>query len=198
MASSSISGSAASLKTINLAAVPILTGGSNYRKWRREIELLLTLNEYDIALDMPQPATLNDKSTKSEKMEFERWTRANKVSLSMLESGMTDTVRGGIKKCYLAKDYLIAIENKFKESQKAEISQYMTLLTTYKFEGGGSIRDHIMKMTDAAEKLNSLDMNICEKQLVFMILQALPLKFSQLKVSYNTQDKTWTVDELIA
>ncbi|KAM1114412.1 hypothetical protein ACFX2B_046412 [Malus domestica] len=31
-----------------------------------------------------------------------------------------------------------------------------------------------------------------------MILQALPLKFSQLKVSYNTQDKTWTVDELIA
>ena len=28
-----------------------------------------------------------------------------------------------------------------------------------------------MKITDAAEKLNSLDMNICEKQLVFMILQ---------------------------
>ncbi|KAM2808794.1 hypothetical protein PS2_043635 [Malus domestica] len=198
MASSLISGSAASLKTINLAAVPILTGGSNYRKWRREIELLLTLNEYDIALDMPQPAALNDKSTKSEKVEFERWTRANKVALSILESGMTDTVRGGIKKCDLAKDYLTAIENKFKESQKAEIAQYMTLLTTYKFEGGGSIRDHIMKMTDAAEKLNSLDMNICEKQLVFMILQALPLKFSQLKVSYNTQDKTWTVDELIA
>lgn len=41
-------------------------------------------------------------------------------------------------------------------------------------------------------------MKICEKQLVFMILQALPLKFSQLKVSYNTQDKTSTVDELIA
>ncbi|KAM1088384.1 hypothetical protein ACFX19_016501 [Malus domestica] len=198
MASSSISGSAASLKTINLAAVPILTGGSNYRKWRREIELLLTLNEYDIALNMPQPAALNDKSTKSEKVEFERWTRANKVALSILESGMTDTVRGGIKKCDLAKDYLTAIENKFKESHKAEIAQYMTLLTTYKFEGGCSIRDHIMKMTDAAEKLNSLDMNICEKQLVFMILQALPLKFSQLKVSYNTQDKTWTVDELIA
>ncbi|XP_050130067.1 uncharacterized protein LOC126614743 [Malus sylvestris] len=55
-----------------------------------------------------------------------------------------------------------------------------------------------MKMTDAAEKLNSLDVNIGEKQLVFMILQALPSKFSQLKVSYNTQDKNWDVDELIA
>ncbi|XP_050136183.1 uncharacterized protein LOC126611914 [Malus sylvestris] len=189
MASSS-SSSAVSLKTMNLVVVPILIGGSNYRNWRREIELLLTLNEYDIALDTPQPAPLTDKSTKAEKLEFERWTRANKVALSILESEMTDTVRGGIKICVLAKDYFKAIENKFMESQKAEVAQYMTLLTTYKFEGGGSIKDHIMKMTDAAE-----DMNICEKLLVFMILQALHLKFSQLKVSYNTQDKSWAVDE---
>ena len=159
---------------------------------------LLTLNEFDIALDMPQPPMLTDKSTKSEKIEHERWMRANKIALSILESGMTDTVRGGIKKQVLATDYLKAIENKFKESEKAEISQYMSMLTTYKIEGSVSIRDHIMKMTDAAEKLNSMDVNIGDKQLVFMILQALPAKYSQLKVSYNTQDKTWTVDELIA
>ncbi|TQD95320.1 hypothetical protein C1H46_019112 [Malus baccata] len=124
--------------------------------------------------------------------------RANKITLSVLESGMTDTVRGGIKKHDLAVDYLKAIENKFKESEKAEISLYMSMLTTYKMDGNTSIRDHIMRMTDAAEKLNSMDVTIGEKQLVFMILQALPSKYSQLKVSYNTQDKTWTVDELIA
>lgn len=55
-----------------------------------------------------------------------------------------------------------------------------------------------MKMTDAAEKQNSVDVNIGEKQLVFMILQALPSKYSQLKVSHNTQDKSWHIDELIA
>lgn len=111
---------------------------------------------------------------------------------------MTDTMRGGIKKCELAKDYLNDVENKFKESEKTEFAQHMFLLISYKFKGGGSIQDHIMKMTDAAKKLNSMDVNIGEKQLVFMILQTLPQKFSQLKVSYNTQDKTWTVDELIA
>ena len=178
--------------------MPILTGRSNYKKWRIEIELLLTLNEYDIALDTPQPTPLVDKSTKAYKVEFERWTRVNKVALSKLESGMIDTVRGGIKKCDLASDYFKAIEGKFKVSQKGKVAQHMTFLTTYKFEGGGSIKDHIMKMTDAAKKLSSLDMKFCEKHLVFMILQALLLKFSQLKVSYNTQDKTWTLDELIA
>lgn len=66
---------ATSLKSINLALVPILTGGSNYKNWRREIEFLLTLNEYDNALDTPQPATLTDKSTKAKKVDFERWTR---------------------------------------------------------------------------------------------------------------------------
>ncbi|RXH76579.1 hypothetical protein DVH24_019467 [Malus domestica] len=69
-----------SLKTLNLVAVPILTSGSNYKKWRREIELLLTLNEYEIALDNPQPEALTDKITKAEKTEFERWTRTNKVT----------------------------------------------------------------------------------------------------------------------
>lgn len=76
---------AVSLKSISLGAIPILTGGSNYKKWRRKIELLLTLNEFDIALDMPKPATLIDKSTKSEKAKFERWTRSNKVALSILK-----------------------------------------------------------------------------------------------------------------
>ena len=96
---------------------------------------LLTLNEYDIALDTPQPAPLTDKSSKVEKVKFERWTRANKVALSILESGTTETSCGGIKKCDLANDYFKAIESKFKESQKTKIAWYMTFLTTYKFEG---------------------------------------------------------------
>ncbi|XP_050139283.1 uncharacterized protein LOC126615507, partial [Malus sylvestris] len=129
MASSSGTGtaSAISLRTMNLANIPILTGGSNYKKWRREIGLLLTLNEFDIALDIPKPV-LTDQSTRAEKADAERWVRANKVALSILESAMTDTVRGGIKKHDLAIDYLNAIERKFKESQKAEISQYMAML----------------------------------------------------------------------
>ncbi|CAN6697538.1 unnamed protein product [Malus baccata var. baccata] len=31
-----------------------------------------------------------------------------------------------------------------------------------------------------------------------MVLQALPAKYCQLKVSYNTQGNLWTLDELIA
>lgn len=103
---------------------------------------------------------------------------------------MADTVRGGIKKCDFASDYIKAIEDKFKVSQKAKIDEHMTLLNSYKFEGGISIRDHIMKLTDAAKKLNSMDVKICEKQLVFMIWQALPQKLSPLKISYNTKDKS--------
>ena len=171
--------------------------GGNYKKWRRDINLLLTLNEFDIAIDIPRPV-ITDQSTRAEKSDSERWIRANKVALSILEAGMTDTIRGGIKKPELAMDYLAAIEKKFKESEKAEVSQYMSLLTTYKIESTGSIRDHIMKMTDAAEKLNSMEVNIGEKQLVFMILQALPTKYGQLKVFYNTQEKSWDIDELIA
>nr|XP_028952408.1 uncharacterized protein LOC114822252 [Malus domestica] len=173
---------AVSLKTLNLASVPILTGGSNFRKWRREIKLLLTLNEFDIAIDNPQPPLLTDKSSKAEKAEHERWWRSNKLTLSILEASMTNHVKGGIKQHDLAVDYFKAIEEKFQEPQKAEIRHYMALLTTYKCEGNGSIRDHILQLLDAAEKLNSMDVHISETQLVFMVLQALPAKYCQLKV----------------
>nr|XP_008382181.1 uncharacterized protein LOC103444992 [Malus domestica] len=165
------------MKILSLANIPILTGGSNYKKWRRDINLMWTLNEFDIAIDNPKPIVI-DQSTRVEKSDHERWTRASKVALSILESGMTDTIRGGMKKLQLAVDYLTAIEKKFKEFEKTEVSQYMSLLTTYKIEGIGSIRDHTIKMTDTAEKLNSMDVNIGEMQLVFMILQALPTKYS--------------------
>lgn len=107
--------SAISLKTLNLANIPIIIGGSNYRKWRREIGLLLTINEYDIVIDTPRPM-ITYQSTRAEKTDHGRWTRADKVALSILESGMTDTVRGGIKKHDLATNYLKAIEKKFKEA----------------------------------------------------------------------------------
>lgn len=45
--------------------------------------------------------------------------RANMVTVSILDSGMIDTIRGRIKKHDLAVDYLKAIEKKFKEFEKA-------------------------------------------------------------------------------
>ncbi|KAB2616984.1 hypothetical protein D8674_012853 [Pyrus ussuriensis x Pyrus communis] len=116
-----VDASAISLRTMNLANILILTRGGNYKKWKKEIRLLLALNEFDIALDTPKPV-LTNQSTRVEKADAERWVRANKMAFSILESAMIDTVRGGIKKYDLAIDYLNAIERKFKESQKAEIN----------------------------------------------------------------------------
>ncbi|KAM1069109.1 hypothetical protein ACFX2A_000992 [Malus domestica] len=83
---------------MNLANIHIITGGgSNYKNWRRKIGLLLTLNEFDIALYTPKPV-LTNQSTRAEKAYVKRWVRANKVSFSILESAMTDNVRDGIKR----------------------------------------------------------------------------------------------------
>lgn len=80
------------MKTLSLGNIPTLIGGNNYKKWMRDINLLLTLNEFDIVIDNPKPVII-DQSTRAEKSDHERWTRANKVSLSILESGMTNINR---------------------------------------------------------------------------------------------------------
>lgn len=98
---------------------------------------MLIINGYDIANDTAKPVT-TFQSTRVEKVNHEMWLRANKVALSILESD-TDKVHIDIKRHELAIDYLKAIEQKFRESHKDKISQYMPLLTTYVVDNAGLI-----------------------------------------------------------
>ena len=67
-----------------------------------------------------------------------------------------------------------------------------------KYDGVGSVREHILKMVDLAQKLKDLEVPMTDQFLVHMALNSLPPKYGQLRVSYNTQKDKWGIDELIS
>lgn len=85
---------------------------------------------------------------RAEKDKAEKWERDNRLSLKIIKKAMTETVRGGISECERAVDYLKAVEEKYKESDKAEIANHMNSLMNLKFDGIGSVREHCLKMID--------------------------------------------------
>ncbi|XP_068309759.1 uncharacterized protein [Pyrus communis] len=147
---------------------------------------------------MKRSHLLTEESTAEQKAKFEKWQKSNRRGLLIMKKAMTETVRAGIPTCDKAKDFLEVIGEKFKESEKAETGNFLTSLTTMKFDGTTSVREHILKMVDTAGKLKQLEVPVSDQFLVHMALNSLPARFRQLKASYNTQKEKWDINDLIS
>lgn len=108
--------------------------GFNYKKWKRDIEFTLGLMDIDIAILEPKPATPEEGSSATVISKFEKWERANRLSLMLIKRFMSDTIRDNIHDQGNAKDFMSAIGAKFKESDKAETTNLMSNFTNLKYE----------------------------------------------------------------
>nr|XP_009764563.1 PREDICTED: uncharacterized protein LOC104216243 [Nicotiana sylvestris]XP_016514130.1 PREDICTED: uncharacterized protein LOC107830949 [Nicotiana tabacum] len=146
---------------------------------------------YAFAKDKPpglhKPTKPTTTSTADEKVKYEKWMEANKLSLMIMKRSISDHIKGAIKDNGNAKDFLSAIGQKFLESDKVEIDSLIDSLSTIKYDLVGSVRDHIMKLVNIATKLNNLGVIITDDFLVHQSLRSLPEQFNHLKTTYNAQ-----------
>ncbi|XP_062003220.1 uncharacterized protein LOC133720766 [Rosa rugosa] len=172
--------------------------GSNFKQWKRDIELHLGMIDFDHVLKEDPPAEPTPTTSKEVKDKYHQWHKHNRLTLVILKKFMTDAVRGGIPESEYAREYFKNVEEKFKVSDKAEIGNLMNTLITMKFDGVGSIREYIMKGIDVAAKLKVLNVSIEDTFLVHLLLHSLPQQYSQMQSNYNTQKESWSVNELIS
>ncbi|KAM1263710.1 hypothetical protein ACFX2G_029301 [Malus domestica] len=183
--------------SMNLNTVEPLTG-INYKKWKQDLEIVLGVMDWDLALRTEEPPMPTDGSTSIQRSKYEKWQKSNRISLMIIKRSMTDVVRGGFLDATNAKEFLASIEEKYKESPKSETGNLMNSLTTMRYDGIESVREYILKMMDVAGKLKALKVPISETFLVHVIMNSLPDSYTQLKVSYNALREKWDVNELIA
>ncbi|XP_021815541.1 uncharacterized protein LOC110758061 [Prunus avium] len=181
----------------NFSSIETWTG-SNYKKWKQDVEIVLGFMDLDLALREDEPAALTNESSDAHRRQHEKQHKANRMSLLIMKRAMTETVRGGIPSNDKEKAFLEVIGEKFKESKKAEMRSLMNALTIMRYDGESSAREYIMKLIDIANKLKDLEVTIYDPFLMHVALNSLPPKFGQLKVSYNTQKENWDLNELIS
>ncbi|CAL9012470.1 unnamed protein product, partial [Prunus brigantina] len=170
--------------------------GSNFKKWKRDLEIALGLLDHDIALREEKPV-LTDESTAEQRLKLERWEKANRICLLIMKKSMTEAIYGGIPDSENAKEYLKAVAEKFKESDKAETGNLMNRLATMKYDGMEDMRVYLLGMVETASKLKALNVPIADPFLVHLALLSLPSSYGQLKVIYNAQKDKWDLNELI-
>ena len=74
----------------------------------------------------------------------------------------------------------------------------MSKLTSMSYNSADGVRAYILGMTGVRDKLKSFEIPIPDRFIINHTLNSLPPKFSQLKTAFNTQNESWTFDELIS
>ncbi|RVW97707.1 Retrovirus-related Pol polyprotein from transposon TNT 1-94 [Vitis vinifera] len=112
-------------------------------------------------------------------------------------SNIGKSICGSIFEHAKVKEYLKAIEQQFKTSNKALASTLMTKMCFMKFNGTKGVHEHIMEMRDTAAQLKSLEIEMFESFLVHFILNSLSSEYEPFRISYNTHKEKWFINELL-
>lgn len=69
--------------------------------------------------------------------------------------------------------------------------------TTLKLTGIKGVYEHIMQMNDIVAQLKKLEVEMSNSFLVHFILNTLPPQYGPFKISYNTHEDKWSINELV-
>ncbi|GKB34980.1 hypothetical protein Tco_0879922 [Tanacetum coccineum] len=86
------------------------------------------------------------------------------MSLMIIKNSISVAIRGAIPDSENAKDYLSSVKEQFKGTSKAHASTLILKMLTTKYDGVSGVREHIMMMSDMANKLKGMDMEISEEE----------------------------------
>ncbi|KAK2998522.1 hypothetical protein RJ639_024524 [Escallonia herrerae] len=142
--------------------------GTNFRKWKEQISIILGVMDLDYALRVDAPAALTAESSTEQKAACEKWERSNCISLMIMKGSITTAIRGAIPDSDNAKLYLAHIEEQFQDSSKAHATTLSTKMVMLKYSGSNGVREHILRMNDMASQLKGLDMGISEVDTVYV------------------------------
>ena len=104
----------------------------------------------------------------------------------IMQQGMPENVRGAISVDESnAKNYLAELEKVYVKNDKAEVGTLLAKLTSMRYAGNGSVREHILSMSQIAKRLKVLDLVLSDDLLVHLALNSLPSQYGQIRTSYN-------------
>jgi hypothetical protein len=115
----------------------------------------------------------------------------------VIKERISEGMQGAIPQCETAVDYLEKVESEFTGSSKTYASSLIKRLVSDKYTDDG-VRDRILRMSNVAARLKSLDLAIKDCFFIYLIFNSFPKKFKTFEVNYNSMNDKWTLKKFIA
>ncbi|GAV88523.1 UBN2 domain-containing protein, partial [Cephalotus follicularis] len=168
----------------NTASIEILTG-SNYKKWKQDIEFAMGIVDIDLAMISDIPADITDTSSLAEREHHAKWERSNRLCLMAMKRSISEHLLGCLSESNDASKFFAAVGERYQVSSNSEAGSLMSELTGLRYDGLGGVREHILRMVHLQSKLRARDISLPDSYIVSHALNSLPISFSQIKTVYN-------------
>ena len=129
----------------NVNNIPMLNG-TNFKKWKDDIVIVLGCMDLDYALREDRPTDLTSASTAEQRAAMEKWKRSNRMSLMIMKHSIPKAIRGAIPEKTRAKTFLDQIANQFAANEKVDTSVILSKLVSMRYKGKENIREYIMEI----------------------------------------------------
>jgi hypothetical protein len=182
--------------------------GVNFAKWKADIKMILIIMDQDHSFCEGKPVELvteddNDTTLALHKAEYEKakaqWERYDMVAHMIMDNAIDPAIRGALpKNLENVKAFMAKIEEHFQESSKVDASILMSKMMMTKYDGCGSVQEYIPKMINMPNKLKDLECPLLDLYVIHYAMMSLPPVIGNFKINYNSSDKKWTMDGLIA
>ncbi|GAV85523.1 UBN2 domain-containing protein [Cephalotus follicularis] len=173
----------------NMVSIEVLTG-SNFNKWKEDIEFAIEMADVDLSLVTDKPGDLTATSTEDEKSVHAAWMKINHIYLLSMRKSILDHLKSGLPTYCTAKELMSAINERYRVSSNADIRSLLKGLFNMMYDGNGGVKDYVIRMVDYQTKLKALKVDLPDICIVHQALNTLPSKFSIIKTNYNTQDES--------
>ncbi|GAV65582.1 UBN2 domain-containing protein [Cephalotus follicularis] len=180
----------------NMVSIEVMTG-SNYKKWKEDIEFAMEMVDVDLSLVTDKPGDLTAASTEDEKSVHIVWMKSNRICLLSVRRSILDHLKSGLPTDCTAKELMTAISERYRLSSNVDIGSLLQGLYSMKYDGNGVVRDYVIRMVNYQTKLKALKVDLPDTCIMHQALNTLPTEFSIIKTNYNSQDQSWSINDLI-
>ncbi|KAF7127367.1 hypothetical protein RHSIM_Rhsim11G0112400 [Rhododendron simsii] len=95
--------------TSESSRIPFLSG-ENFSEWKDKVLLALGCMDLDLAIREDEPPKPTNESSIAVRVAYDRWERSNRLSLMLIKTHISSSIRNSIPSCDKVKDYMKAIE----------------------------------------------------------------------------------------
>ena len=104
----------------------------------------------------------------------------------------------GLPKTTASSLFLTIVAKRYKVNKNAKVGTLMRKLTGMSYNSVDGVRAYILGMIGVRDKLKYFEIPIPDSFIINLTMNSLPPKFSQVNIAFNTQNESWTLDELIS
>ena len=119
--------------------------GSNYVDLKRNLDIVLTVEEHKYVLTQPCPNFPSLDASLEEKQRYDCWHKSNEMAKCYILASISNVLQHQMQDVKLVSGIMLSLKEMFSEQDRSARQETMRQIYNTKMAEGSSIREHVLQ-----------------------------------------------------